>query len=304
MALNAYYDTRHAPITFDFAYFLINAECYRQASRLPSINLNIICPAFRNLSPRDKEYEDSEKAWRVHHIVGQIPKLLPTVRETKFQYDEVQQISFPNYPTTYPYTVGKDPLRSYSPTVFRAMHEKGCQIQPFEASSHAKKLVRNYTRGHPYVTISLRTTGFQTERNSNIEAWYKFSLALRESGMRVLVIPDFEDTFSNRTAWEYDWDVVDFAAHDLDLRLALYEDAVDNFTVNNGVSAVLFFSKCSFKMFKMTVPGIQTTTAEYLKANWDVDPGETPSFFQDNQKWVWQDDTVENLMAYATLAKA
>lgn len=304
MALNAYYDTRRAPITFDFAYFLINAECYRQAGRLPAINLHIICPAFRSLSPRDKEYEDSEKAWRVHHIIGQIPKLLPTVRETKFQYNELQQIVFPHYPAAYPFATGNDPLLPYSPTVFRAMHEKGCQIQPFEASTHAKKLVRNYTRGHSYITISLRTTEFQTERNSNIEAWYKFSLAMRDSGVRVLVIPDFEDAFNNRVAWKYDWDVVDFAAHDLDLRLALYEDALDNFTVNNGVSAVLFFSKCPFKTFKMTVPGIYTTTAEYLKVNWNVDPGETPNFFQDDQKWVWQDDTVENLMEYARLPQA
>ncbi|MDE0801491.1 MAG: hypothetical protein OSB02_12250 [Rhodospirillaceae bacterium] len=299
MALNAYYDTRIAPVTFDFVYFLINAECHRQAARLPEIDLNIICAGFRNQSLRDQKYAESEKAWRVHHIIGQIPRLLPTVRATKFQYDEISHVSFPAYPKTYPFLTQDSAVRSYMPTVFRRMQEEGCQVQPFEATTHAKNLVRNYTRGHPYITISLRTTEFQPERNSNLDAWYNFSLEMGASGVRVLVIPDFEDSFNNRAAWKYDWDLVDFAAHDLDLRLALYEDAVDNFTVNNGVAALLVFSKCPFKMFKMSVPGIETTSAEYLKSNWNVDPGETPSFLQGDQRWVWQDDAVENLMEFA-----
>lgn len=304
MALNAYYDTRRAPITFDFIYFLINAECYRQVGQLPAISLHIICHAFRNLSPRDQEYDDSEKIWRVHHIIGQIPKLLPTVREKSFRFEELKQVSLPSYPPYYPFHVGDSALRSYSPTVFRGLHEeKGCQIQPFVASKHAKNLIRSYTKGRRYITISLRTTEFQTERNSNIEAWYKYSLAMRDSGVNVLVIPDFEDAFKERVAWKYDWEVVDFAAHDLDLRLALYEDAIDNLAVNNGVTALLFFTKCPFKMFKVAVPGVVTTSTEFLKGNWDVDPGETPSFFQDNQRWIWQDDTVENLMEYSGTLK-
>jgi hypothetical protein len=148
------------------------------------------------------------------------------------------------------------------------------------------------------VTISLRTSQFQAVRNSNLKAWYKLSLLYKEKGIRVLVIPDFEDCFNERLAWKYDWDVVDFAAHDLDLRLALYEDASDNFTVNNGVVTTLFYSKCSFKMFNVGVPALQTTNEKFISKHWQVEFGKTPRIFQENQEWIWQEDTLENLIAY------
>ena len=42
MALQAYYDTRYAPITFDYANFLVCAEAYRQSINLPRINLHVV----------------------------------------------------------------------------------------------------------------------------------------------------------------------------------------------------------------------------------------------------------------------
>ncbi|NKB45696.1 MAG: hypothetical protein GKS03_15600 [Alphaproteobacteria bacterium] len=297
MPLNVYYDTRLAPVTFDFANFLINAEAARQFTSFTSIYLNVIAPDFRRMSQRDHEYESSEKRWRVQHILGQIPKLLPTVIRTNIQYDPPSQVVAPNYPPGYP-DIGKKYLNFYSPRLMLGLYEQGAKVQLFQSSAHAKNLVRTYTRGHSYVTISLRTSQFQTARNSNLDAWYRFSKVLEENGKRVLVLPDFEDCFNERAAWKYDWNVVDFAAHDLDLRLALYEDADDNFIVNNGVVTVLFYSKCPFKMFNVNFSDIQTTSNKFINLNWMVDPDETPKIFQDNQKWIWLNDDFDNLMAH------
>lgn len=299
MPLHAYYDARLGPVTFDFAYFLVNAECCRQATKQDSIDLHIISPAFRKITPRDIEYDDPEKKWRLNHIVGQLPRLLPTISRVNLQYREITEISLPNYPPGYPFDMGVQRYsKYYTPISFKGLHAQGKDVQPFRASEHAKQLVRNYTRGHSYITVSLRTTQFQDSRNSNIGAWYRFNQLARENGKRVLVIPDFEDYFYDRAAWKYDWEIVDFASHDLDLRLALYEDADDNFTVNNGIAALLFFSKCPVKMFNVTVPDINTTSAEYLKWHWEVEVGESPTFLNANQAWVWKDDSIETLSHY------
>ena len=298
MPLPVYYDTRLAPVTFDFANFLINAEATRQLTPYTSIHLHIVAPEFRMASNRDHQTEASEKRWRVNHIVGQIPKLLPTVQKIELLYEVPKQILVPNYPPGYPNELEKHSGNFYSPLVMLGLFDQGAKVQCFQSSEHAKRLVRTYTRGHPYVTISLRSSQFQVTRNSNLDAWYKFSKALEERGKKVLVIPDFDDCFNTRAAWKYDWTVADFAAHDLDLRLALYEDADDNFTVNNGVVTTLFYSKCPFKMFKVNMPGIQTTAESFISHHWQVKAGGSPKIFKDNQKWVWLDDSLENLMAH------
>jgi hypothetical protein len=298
MPLPVYYDTRLNPVTFDFANFLINAEASRQFTPYTSISLSIIAPSFRQFSKRDLEYEESEKRWRLHHILGQIPKLLPTVVKMEIQQSLPNHEILAGFPPNYPDAINKDRRDFYSPAIMLQLFDKGANLQQFRASEHAKTLVRTYTRGHAYVTISLRTSQFQAVRNSNLKAWYKLSLLYKEKGIRVLVIPDFEDCFNERLAWKYDWDVVDFAAHDLDLRLALYEDASDNFTVNNGVVTTLFYSKCSFKMFNVGVPALQTTNEKFISKHWQVEFGKTPRIFQENQEWIWQEDTLENLIAY------
>lgn len=298
MPLPVYYDTRLNPVTFDFANFLINAESSRQFTPYTSMFLYIIAPTFRQVSPRDNEYDVSEKNWRVHHILSQIPKLLPTVVKIDIQQSLPSHELAPGFPPNYPGGRDKDPRFFYSPSFMLQLFDKGAKVQQFQASEHAKTLARTYTRGHSYVTISLRTSQFQAVRNSNIKAWYKLSLALKEKGIRVLVIPDFEDCFNDRLAWKYDWEVVDFAAHDLDLRLALYEDATDNFAVNNGVVTALFYSKCPFKMFNVGVPALQTTNEKFITMHWQTKFGDSPRIFQENQNWIWQEDSLENLMAY------
>lgn len=298
MPLNVYYDTRYNPVTFDFSYFLVNADVYRQSTPATSISLHIVAADYRIASLRDQAYEISEKRWRVQHIIGQVPRLLPTVVNISFHYDLPKNVVSPSFPPNYPENYAEGLSSYYYPKYFLHGYDQGAKVQPFKASEHAKHLVRNFTRGHEYITVSLRTSRFQTARNSNLTAWYKFSQAVKASGRRVLVIPDFEDVFHERLAWKYDWDIVDFASHDLDLRLALYEDAEDNFVINNGVASLLWFSNCPFKMFKLVTPQIWATSKKYLKTSWEIEPGNTPRIFGEHQKWLWDDDSVENLMPF------
>lgn len=301
MPLHVYYDTRLAPVTFDFATFLVNAEAHSQLVGTTSIYLYIIAPKFRMMSTRDVEYDDAEKTWRVHHILGQLPRVLPSVKRTILQRDSFNQISYPNYPVDYPPLQGSKNKFPYFASQVIKNYRSGLNVQPFRASEHAKFLARSVTRGHSYTTISLRTSKFQTTRNSNLDAWYQVYSRLTQAGKTVWVIPDFEDMLNDRKALQYDWKLAEFSAYDLDLRLALYEDAEDNLAVNNGVCSLLNFSLAPHKVFKIETQGIQATEAASILQLWGAEPGQTPEIFQDNQRWIWQEDTFDNIMSQIEL---
>lgn len=298
MPLHVYYDTRLAPVTFDFATFLVHANAHCHLIGATSIYLNLVAPKFRLMSTRDRGYEDSEKRWRLHHILGQLPRVLPSVMRTTVQHDTISQISFPSFPPDYPPKSGEQAKLSYLAHYVVKYYQSGLDVQPFRSSTHAKQLVQSAVQSTSYMTISLRTSQFQEARNSNLDEWYKVYRYLTERGKSVFVIPDFEDTMSSRLAMQYDWNVAEFAMHDIDLRLALYEGAEENFAVNNGTSSLLFFSQCPFKLFKLVTPGIKATVPESIQETWLTKPGETPEIFKENQKWIWEDDTFENIIQH------
>ena len=297
MPLHVYYDTRMAPVTFDFATFLVTAEAYRQSIEISSSYLYIVAPDFRFMSERDRTTEVAEKRWRVIHILAQLPKLIPAVRRVTWQTDLYSQILYPNFPAVYPPPPGQAVTFPYVASHVMKAFKNGLDVQPFQATEHAKFLARSFTRGHDYVTITLRTSRFQPERNSNISEWYKVYKELSAKGYNVWVLPDFEDTFANKEAYALDWPIAHFAVGDLDLRLALYEDALDNLAVNNGICAILNFSKAPQKIFKVVTSGIKTTDPDWVKKTWVAEEGETPEIFQQNQKWIWKDDTASIVLS-------
>jgi hypothetical protein len=301
--LNVYYDMRIGPVTFDYANFLICAEGYRQSTGLQAIRLNLVAPGFRKMSPRDVALDDAEKLWRLNHILMRLPSLLPSVSRISLQYDIPETINYPIYPIHYvPMGQGqavKPP--PYLGVHVNEFHAAGRDVQPFRATDRARKLVGDITQGRRYLTISLRTSAFQPERNANLDEWFKVYAALTGRGFDVYVIPDFEDALTVRAACKFDWKIADFATYELDLRMALYERAVDNLCVNNGIATLLWYSKAPLKMFKMLTGGVGTTTPEFIKDAWGVEFGESPKFLQSHQKWVWLDDNAENILGGLSL---
>jgi len=296
MPLHVYYDTRVAPATFDFATYLVGADLYRQSIGVSSSYIYIVAPHFRGLTAREKSTNEEEMRWRLHHILSPLPHLIPQNHRITIQNDTFNQISYPVYPPTYPPAPGKDFRVPYTPASLFRYVDAGMDIQPFVPSERGRYLTRNITAGHEYYTITLRTTRFQPDRNSNLESWYKVYKELVARGKKVWVIPDFEDFFGDRLAFNYDWQIAHFAIFDLQLRMALYHDAKDNLYVSNGIGTLLMFSKSPLKMFRVSNPSHQSTNEKYFAKNFRIEAGESPKFFQDNQKWIWLDDSAENIL--------
>jgi hypothetical protein len=296
MNLNVYYDLKYAPVTFDFATYLVLANAVRQSMNADEISLTIISDQFRE-NQGDIKTTESEKKWQLSYILSKLPSLIPEVTTLSVSKNKIEKIKFPAFPGGYPPASGTSydfPVIVFYLASF--LDNKAINLRPFKASEGARNLI-NSTFGDNVITISLRTSKFQTVRNSNLDEWYKVYQELKNSKFKPLVIPDFEDYMGDKLFAKYDWEIYEPAVMDMDIRLAVYEKSADNLCIQNGTSTLLIFSDCKYHMFKIITKEAHTTSVNYQKEVLLINPGENHRFAAPTgQNLVWEDDNADKIL--------
>jgi hypothetical protein len=297
--LNVYYDTRLAPVTFDFASYLVIADVERQKLGLNSLAINLIRPAFRNKTLREQIYDDEIKEWRFNHIIIPLTNILPSITSVFWSKKGLNTINLPSFPLTYPPRTNSE-LKNSIPYLSNALikyKEKNYDFLPYVAKKQAIEIVTSLINkdkdNDKIITISLRTSNQQIERNSNLEIWYKVYKVLSQLGYDVYVIPDFEDFTSDKKYLKYDWKIFLPAMLDMNLRMAIYALSKMNLGVLNGVLVPLFHSKYPYTIFKPNVETIHQTTKIWLKDIFGIERDEPFWWAKSNQFLSWETD--ENL---------
>lgn len=301
--LNAYYDTRFAPVTFDFATFLVVAEAYRQKGNFYGLAVNIITSDFRNMTHRETAYSRGVKEWRSRHILLGAATLLPSVLSVEFSRLNPTTIQFPSFPATYPPRT-KEEAKRCIPYLYKDLmpfRGSSLELRPFRAREQAVAYVKSLFKieEKPLFTITLRTSNQQVERNSDLRRWDLLRRELESAGARVLVIPDFEDLSSDQAALDFDWETAKEVCFDMDLRLGLYSLARMNYCVLNGVVVPLLHSPYPVAVFKPVVPTVHQTTEAWLKNIFGVSAGENFWWFGEGQSLNWISDTDNDFLSSA-----
>jgi hypothetical protein len=292
--LNVYYDTRLAPLTFDFGSYLVVADAERQRLQLDTLSIHIFRPSFRNKTVRENEYSNSVKDWRFKHIILGLANLIPSTASVRWTATSHDEIRFPNFPLSYP-PRSQAEASSCIPYLSNSLLKyKGSAINllPFKARVHAVEIVKGLLGNidGPIVTITLRTSNQQIERNSDIRAWNIVYKDLVSRGYNVLVIPDFEDATSTKKFLEYNWKVFLPAVYDLDLRLAIYSLANMNMGVLNGILVPLFHSTYPYLLFKPNVESVHQTKVAWLRDVFGIEKGESFWWSKEKQQLSWELD--------------
>jgi len=301
MKLNVYYDLKHAPATFDFAAYLVTCNAIRQSMDFKTMGVTIVCDQFRNWSAREKNTTINEKRWRVNHILGKLPFLIPEVDSVTVTETPLTELKFPAFPGGYPPPPGEKMDFPYLHNQFKQFYNHNINLRPFKASEQAKTLINNLFNDN-VITISLRNSKFVPKRNSNLDEWYKVYQELKNTKFKPIVIPCFEDYMGDRLFSKYDWDIFDPAILDVDLRLALYEKAYDNLCINNGPTMLLTQSDCRYKYFKFITDGVANTSAEHHKACFGINYGENlPYATKSGQIHTWETDDADKILKALSL---
>lgn len=262
--LRAVYDLGRSPLTFDFVHWLAAVERARLAAGEPDVR---VCfkAGDRDLTERDQHFTNERKAWRLQNLLVPLCRLLPSVSGYEVNASGEQQQS---YKLDGP--VKPEPI--------------------LKSSRAAQSVMAAWLRTDlPVVTITIRQSDLQAQRNSNIPEWVKVADWLEQHSAKPVFVPDTEAMMTGEPMDFGGHAVCDPAAMNVDLRLALYERAVLNCFTSGGPFGLALYAGLPFLLCKTIFPDIRSCTEGVQERL-----GYTPERFQGPyRRIVWCDDTFD-----------
>jgi hypothetical protein len=144
------------------------------------------------------------------------------------------------------------------------------------------------------VTITLREAVYSSHRNSNMDEWLKFAEYLKAQGERVVFI---RDTLRATDAVE-GYETSPAASVDIDVRLALYENAKANLFVSNGPWNLALFGTRPWLMFNQidAMDPYPPNTDQWWRHFHGIGKGEQLPWSRPDQRIIWERDTFANMV--------
>ena len=144
--------------------------------------------------------------------------------------------------------------------------------------------------------MTLRQYLHNPERNNNISEWNKF-LKHISNDYSIVIIPDTEYEFNDYDEKINDFIYCDMAAQDVLLRFAIYELAFCNFFINNGPCIAATLDKSiNYILIKIDQDeSVEATQRKFIE-NQGFKYGSKPTYASLNQRWIWEDDSFENIL--------
>ena len=295
--LYLFYDLEVSPITFDFAWALVLADCERKRRGLAYIQVVFVPGKKEGLREEDPEYEAQinqfTRSWRSHEILYSLCHLLPQClgvtlcasrEEANILCERVRPHVFPKY-----YNVIFPIAHTASQAL--AFKDNTMSVMTLRATIPALHYIKQWLEprlgNRKLITITLRQSSYMPVRNSNLSAWAEFAASLSAEEFYVVFLPDTEASLLKTPAFLRGFVCFMEPCWNLNLRAALYEISYLNLGVNNGVMALCWLNDtCRYITFKMLVPEAPQTTKESFKSH-GFSIGASLPFAGKFQKWVW-----------------
>ena len=272
----AIYDLAICPITYNFVEFLIDAEYEARKGNKDGFIVVFVPPEeMSDPSLRWAEYDavidSTSKQWRFQNIL--IPLTFLSAHCKGFRLLENRAAVKPLIQShdVYPHLYDGVNLRTIDMVDFMRKISSPDMFDGLSAHPQGLKYIESWQQARgligKIVTITIRSHGFDTVRNSNIDAWAEFARYLVSRGYNPVVIPDTD------TAFQFDprFDEAMFfreCAWNIGLRMALYESAYLNLFVANGCAVLAFFNhKCRYVCLSGPPRGIVNTEEAYKHMN-------------------------------------
>lgn len=313
-ALFAVYDLAVAPVTFDVMNFLVFANMWALRRNAAGFNLIFVAGPggkFRMATPKDFALDPDEKVWRLRHVMAAHAYIAKrcfgvSTYHRREDFAQMMRAIHPNQLFVPQYSLEKPAVAFMLPDLFR-QNPTAEELDTFDPHPAALRKVdawleQNAPRRRP-VTLTVRSSTVETSRNSNTPAWTEAARRIRDRGFDPIFLPDTDLVTRGEDVGAFgDIPTYGIGALDLELRVALYRRALINMADNGGPAFINYFmgdsSAVCFlpveklpEVVQMTGRGVDRM-AELLGVAPGGDfPGATP-----RRRFVWQADTVENIM--------
>tara|TARA_B100001059_G_scaffold189256_1_gene191884 strand:+ start:11396 stop:12337 length:942 start_codon:yes stop_codon:yes gene_type:complete len=288
--LNIVYDFSIMPITFDGLVAMCGAAALMQAHPFESdfCSVFFIRDSYRNMSDRDRDYDESIKRWRSQNILIRGAGLIENVRQVSTL--DHRDITFDKqllHPAAWTSETPR-PL-PYSWDFIRLLDQKKLDFRLLRAGQQARNFMSSYLSGvKKNISLSIRSADYRRTRDTNLDDWLALYNQLENSGYHCVIIPDQQMALSGETSIFPRERVALSAGLDLELRLALYESCHGNITWTGGHSSILWLSNCSFINFG-SLNSASFISDERYWANQQISTTDNIPFFRPDQIYDWRE---------------
>ncbi len=299
--LFGFYDLAVNHPNFDIINFLVRLEQERIALKRASVYVYIVPSGLSN-NCSNKSFNrydgDEEVKWRVERLVMASCTLIPScigvsLLSNRQLPNKFQQLAI--YPHNYDIA---QPRKAFAFIESVKMYQQGYPIDVLKAPSRAINYVQNYlfpkADGKLVVTIIMREYEHESKRNSNIPEWLKFLNWLDKDKYFPVIVRDTGKAFELFANELDQYEPFAMAAIDIQFRLALYELAWLNLTVDTGPCALMIPSTTiAYINFKPMIDDYIGCRPEFAKQTHGISLGEQAVWRGQNQKYVWQAEHFE-----------
>ncbi len=158
---------------------------------------------------------------------------------------------------------------------------------PQLALDFVRRIIERVCGGSKFVTITLRETSYDVERNSDENLWRSVSEHFRKNGYRVLLLPDYERVFETPDGYFEGAYTCRECVLDLRLRFALYELASLNLGQVGGPTACLCYDDaCKYLISGLITEDNSLANQDYRRGM-GFDIGKDNGYFETYNKWLW-----------------
>jgi hypothetical protein len=300
--LHVFYDLDLYPISYDVGYFIIWADLERRRRELAQLHM-VFVPVHdeevRKFPAGYSEIVDQQsRQWRFRNIVMPITALLRssqgiTVCSSRAQADAIILSTKNHFPERQLLAQRQPGLSAMYRDIVSTL-TLGSDYAGLQSTTQGLRYIDNwisqYAHGRRLIVITLRQYRVDPQRNNDLDAWISFARELDSTIYAPVFVPDTDHAYDDSRARLTDFLILDAAAWSLEIRMALYQRAYLNMTVNTGPATLCVLSSaCRYLMFKITVPDVHLASERVL-LEYGFQPGQDPPFTTPFQKWVWEPD--------------
>lgn len=288
------YDANRLPVSFDVCWALAWAELKFRRIGHEKFDVVVVSPSasFRHAKPETHpDYVSREDlVWRIHQILLPLASMYRSVGAASVISAEAWNLVSPGL-TRSARVISAPPL----PQIYQDVLTDGGVPSGFAPPGGAVQDLKKHLPGldgKGIVSITIRESRGGLPRNSRKEHWSRFAEKVRADGFFPVFVPDTERWFVNS---ELPALSLSSAAVNIGIRVALYDSAIVNMFVNSGPAAICYLSPdLPYLMFKILADGERLSSREVV-TGLGFRIGENPPFAARNQKWVWEDDSLDVL---------
>jgi len=294
--LYSFYDLHVSPPTCDFLKFMQYAELRRRRYNLEKIHFIFVPGPKEGFRDDNLARTIPQRSALMRNLVVPSCWLLPTCHGVSWLGNRTEAIKLFEkvgnvniFPRNYtPETPTSDYIMSGLITAYLRGEEMVVLQEPFEYTSMVQGYLSARLTTQKLITVTVRDTPYNTERNTNQPEWQSFLDSLDASEYKVLVVPDTYNIWSkNICGFEY----CEMASLNVLFRTALYRQAYLNMFTPGGPAEIALYSNSPLLMFRPLGKDI-AATADWYRVFYGMEPDDhhQHAMYKLNQRLAWGAD--------------